>query len=79
MSKPQVPSRKWFATQTTALTALLVGWISAGVWDKTLSIALVGLVSQAVVGYLVPQAENSATAVPRPAPGLRRPLPGRLS
>ena len=50
------PSRKWYATLVTALAALLTAWVTAGAWDKTLSIALIGLVGQSVIGYLVPNA-----------------------
>lgn len=65
MSTPRwVPTRKWLATQSTALATLAVAWVTAGTWDKPLSIAAIGLVSQAVVGYLVP---NAAPAREQPA------------
>jgi hypothetical protein len=53
-NKSWIPKNKWFATQVTAVAALLVGWINVGDWNKTLTIALIGLISQAIVGYLVP-------------------------
>ncbi|HEY7050352.1 MAG TPA: hypothetical protein VH373_24265 [Jatrophihabitantaceae bacterium] len=59
-----IPSRKWIATQVTALAALIVAWINAGSWDKTLMIALVGLISQAIIGYLLPNGEPPASPPP---------------
>ena len=52
-----MPTRKWLATQSTALATLAVAWVNAGTWNKPLSIATIGLVSQAVVGYLVPNVD----------------------
>ena len=52
------PTRKWIATQITATLALLTGWISTGEWDKTLTISAIGLLGQAVIGYLLPNAET---------------------
>ena len=65
------PTRKWLATQITALTALLVAWVAAGAWDRTLTIALIGLISQALVGYLIPnggQSNGSSATGGAPAP-----------
>lgn len=56
------PTRKWWATQITASTALMTAWVSAGQWDKTLTVAAIGVASQAAVVYLVPNADP----VPRP-------------
>jgi hypothetical protein len=53
-----MPTRKWIATQSTALAALAVAWVDAGTWNKPLSIAMIGLVSQAVVGYVMPNADQ---------------------
>jgi uncharacterized membrane protein YjjP (DUF1212 family) len=58
-----MPTRKWIATQVTAVAAFLVAYVNAGEWSKTLAIALIGLVSQAVISYLVP---NSAAPVSTP-------------
>jgi len=58
------PTRKWWATQITASTALTTAWVSAGHWDKTLTVAAIGVASQAAVVYLVPNADP----VPKPAP-----------
>jgi len=56
------PTRKWWAAQISATTTLAVGWVNAGRWDKPLTIAAIGVVSQAAVTYLVPNRE----APPRP-------------
>lgn len=44
------PSRKWWATQISAVATLVTAWVSAGAWSKTLTMAAIGVVSQAVVG-----------------------------
>ena len=66
------PSRKWLATQCTAAAAVAVAWVNAGAWTKPLSIAMIGLVSQAAVGYLVsngePAVASSGSAAPSSAP-----------
>lgn len=60
------PTRKWWATQVTAVAGLVIAWITVGNWNQQLSIALVTLVAQALVGYLTP---NLST--PSPAPPAR--------
>ncbi|MDX6719351.1 MAG: hypothetical protein QOJ63_1605 [Solirubrobacteraceae bacterium] len=45
-----MPSRKWFATQVTAIAALPTMWITTQSWDVEESVALIDLVSQAAVG-----------------------------
>lgn len=62
-----IPTRKWLATQVTAVTAFVVAWVNQGGWDKTLSIALIGLVSQAIFSYLVPNTDRSSGS-DRPVP-----------
>jgi hypothetical protein len=49
-----LPTRKWWATQVTALAGLITAWLVAGAWDRPLSITAVTLGAQALVGYLVP-------------------------
>jgi hypothetical protein len=49
-----LPTRKWWATQVTAVCGLVTTWIVVGDWNQQLSIAAVALFGQAVVGYLVP-------------------------
>jgi len=60
------PTNKWWAAQCTATATLAVSWVNAGDWNKPLTIALIGLVSQATVAYLVsnaePSTETSATS-----------------
>lgn len=57
-----MPSRKWFATQVTALTALAVMWATTRGWDQEETISAIGIVSQAALAYLVP---NEKPAVRR--------------
>jgi hypothetical protein len=54
------PTNKWMAAQCTATATLAVSWVNAGAWTKPLTIALIGLVSQAVVAYLVSNADPSS-------------------
>ena len=55
--KSKWPTNKWLATQVTAVVALLTAWVTAGEWNKTLTITLIGIVGQAIVSYLLPNAE----------------------
>ena len=52
------PTNKWCATQVTGTAALLTGWVTAGEWNKTLSTTMIGLVAQAIVSYVLPNAES---------------------
>lgn len=61
-SNSHLPSRKWLATQITALSALLIAYVTAGAWNQTLSITSIGLGSQALVGYLLPNATDTSTS-----------------
>jgi hypothetical protein len=56
--KSSLPTRKWIAIQLTAIAGLVTAWLSVGEWNSTLTIALVGLLTQAAVGYLVPNADT---------------------
>ena len=56
------PTNKWMAAQCTATATLEVSWVNAGAWTKPLTIAMIGLVSQAVVGYLVSNGDPSPAA-----------------
>jgi hypothetical protein len=67
------PSRKWLATQCTAAATVAVAWVNAGAWTKPLSIAMIGLVSQAVVGYLVSNGDPSPAASAASASGTASP------
>jgi hypothetical protein len=61
--KSRWPTNKWLATQVTATVALLTGWVSAGVWSKTLSASLIGLAGQAIVSYLLPNHDGPGGVV----------------
>jgi len=56
------PTNKWMAAQCTAVATLAVSWVNAGEWNKPLTIATIGLVSQAVAAYLVSNADPATEA-----------------
>jgi hypothetical protein len=56
------PTNKWLAAQCTGVATLAIAWVNAGGWTKPLTIALIGLVSQATAAYLVSNADPSADA-----------------
>jgi hypothetical protein len=62
-SKSPWPTRKWWAMFITALAAFVITWIQVGEFNKEILIALVGLVAQSLVTYLVPNA-NTPGGVP---------------
>ena len=68
------PTRKWISTQIIAATALVTTWIMNSAWDKALTIGTIGLISQADIGYLMP---NSDT--PGGVPLKKRECPSHLS
>lgn len=49
-----MPSRKWYATQVTAVTGWVIALIQAGTFNDTLKIAAVTIFSQAALGWLIP-------------------------
>lgn len=49
-----MPTRKWWATQVTAATALAIMWATTGSWDQEETISAIGLASQALLSWLVP-------------------------
>ena len=53
-----LPTRKWIAAQVTGTAAFMTAWVSAGEWNSTLSIALIGLFAQGVISYLLPNADT---------------------
>jgi hypothetical protein len=57
------PTRKWWAGLITAVAALAVNLIETGHFNKEIAIALVGLVAQALVVYIVPN-DNTPGGVP---------------
>jgi hypothetical protein len=52
------PTRKWWAMFIAALAAFLTTWIESGGFTKQTLIALIGLVAQALITYLVPNADT---------------------
>jgi hypothetical protein len=63
--KSRVPTNKWLATQVTATAALLTGWVTAGEWNRTLTTTAIGLVAQAIVSYVLPNAESPGGVPPK--------------
>lgn len=57
------PTRKWWAGLITAVAALAVNLIETGQFSKEIGIALVGLIAQALVVYVVPN-DNTPGGVP---------------
>ena len=55
-----MPSRKWIVAQVTALGALLTMWTTTAGWDQEETVALIGLVVQAVSTFLIPNAPDKA-------------------
>ena len=54
----RLPTRKWIAAQVTGTAAFMTAWVSAGGWNSTLSIALIGLFAQAAISYVLPNADT---------------------
>jgi hypothetical protein len=52
------PTRKWWAALITALAAFLINWIQAGQFSREIAIALVGVLAQAAVAYVVPNQDT---------------------
>jgi hypothetical protein len=57
------PTNKWWAALVTVAGSWVVNLITAGAFTKTIAIALVGIVSQMTVAYLVPN-DNTPGGVP---------------
>ena len=57
-AKSNLPTRKWWAMFITSVAAFLVNWVNAGTFGKELTIALIGLVAQALVTYLIPNSDT---------------------
>ena len=51
------PSRKWLAAQTTLLTGLGITVVDSG-WGAEQWKAFIGIVSAALISYLLPNAES---------------------
>lgn len=48
------PTRKWWVTQVTAVAALAVMYLTTGSWDVEESVAAVGIITQALGAWLMP-------------------------
>lgn len=49
-----MPTRKWFANIIVALAGLLTAWATTGGWNQEETVVLIGILSAAVVAWLVP-------------------------
>jgi hypothetical protein len=49
--KSKMPTKKWWVTQITALSALAIMFVTTGSWDQEETISAIGIVSQAVLSY----------------------------
>lgn len=54
----QRPTNKWWAGLVTVAGSWVVNLITAGAFTKTIAIALVGIISQMTVAYLVPNSDT---------------------
>ena len=52
--KSAAPTRKWIVARITALAAVATMYITTGSWDTEESLALVGLITEALISYLTP-------------------------
>jgi hypothetical protein len=59
------PTNKWWAGLVTVAGAWVVNLITAGAFTKTIAIALVGIITQMTVAYLVPN-HDTPGGVPMP-------------
>jgi hypothetical protein len=59
------PTNKWWAGLVTVAGSWVVNLITAGAFTKTIAIALVGIITQMIVAYLVPN-DNTPGGVPVP-------------
>jgi hypothetical protein len=55
----QRPTNKWLAGLVTIAGTWVVNLITAGAFTKTIAIALVGIITQIIVAYLVPNDKTS--------------------
>jgi hypothetical protein len=62
MSTTWKPTNKWIAAQCTAVSALAISWVNAGVWSRPLTAAAIGVVAQATAAYLVSNGEATTGA-----------------
>lgn len=55
-----MPTRKWWAALVTGLGTIATMALTTGTWDTEESVALVGLVVERLVSWLVPNAPDRA-------------------
>jgi hypothetical protein len=58
------PTKKWWATQVTALSALGVMYVTTGSWDQEETIAAIGIATQAALSWLVPNDQTPGGVPP---------------
>jgi hypothetical protein len=61
--KSRWPTKKWWAALVTVAGSWVANLITAGAFTKVIAIALVGIVAQMIVAYLVPN-DNTLGGVP---------------
>jgi len=52
------PTRKWWASTVVGVTGVVVLGINAGEWTSEVTIAVVTIVSQRIIAFLVPNNEE---------------------
>jgi hypothetical protein len=58
------PTRKWWAGTVTALASVVTIWIVQGAFDTEVRLALVPVITHAIVAYLVPNASTPGGVPP---------------
>jgi len=58
-----MPTRKWWAARVTALAGLLIMFVATGGWGAEETVAIITLVSESLVSYLIPN-ESTPGGVP---------------
>jgi hypothetical protein len=57
------PTRKWWAARAIAIGALATMFVTTGGWDAEETVAVLGLVTEGIVSWLVPN-ESTPGGVP---------------
>jgi hypothetical protein len=65
MAKSRLPTNKWLAARVAAAAGIIILFITTDKWDDEESIATVTLVSEALVSYLVPNADTPGGVRPK--------------
>ncbi len=53
------PTRKWIVRTVTSLTGFAIMWATTGSWDTEETVAMITIVSAAIISYLVPNTEDN--------------------